>query len=608
MPATRRSTLSVRTGTPTRAWWLGANLLVLALVLGCGGGCHAPPGPSGAREPVTPQTATQGDLVAPAESVNNTVMVAPPGPTPMLNDEARAARLFAQRAALGERAPLLEDAEGQPFPSLAPLAGADALVQPAGFGAPVVAGSNLDALPGSRGTGIDGAAAAPAVNGNLLGNFILLDGSGAQGLGNFHEALRRLKQGNDPDHKVRVLVYGASHTAADVYPGYLRAYLQSRFGDGGQGYVPVVRPSKFYRPPSLTLESSKGWKVEHAQIRDARDDGYYGLMGASVSARKKRDFGRVIPAASSKPDSETRTSYDLYYLRQPGGGRFKLSVDGKVIATINTKSKDVAPGYHVVTRDGGPHTVEVTPVGDGEVRLFGLVLENDRPGVVVDTLGIGGTRAANQLKWNEHVWSDNLRRRDPDLVVLAYGTNESVDEDQPIDVYRRNLREVLARLRRAAPAASCLLVGPGDFPIKAADGTYAARPRVAQIVAAQREVSSEAGCAFWDAMQFMGGEGSMVTWAAAQPAMAQSDHLHLTRRGYARMGMALADALMFDYDAATVAPPQVDTGTQVASSGASAGPTVAPEAAPVPGDRPTEAVPTDSRAPVAAGSLPASRL
>ncbi len=569
MPSLRRNPLKDRAAP----WLFGASML---LVLGCGaGGCHAPQGTPADRElaanPVAPGVDVPG-VDTGAAPVTPVVVV--PGPTPMLNEEARAARLFAQRAALGERAPLLEDGEGQPFPSLAPLAGADALVQPAGFGTPMVAGDNLDALPGSRGTAVDGVAVAPAVNGNLLGNFILLDGVPA-GLSKFHDALRLLKQGQDPDGKVRVLVYGASHTAADVYPGYLRAYLQSRFGEGGLGYVPLVRPSKFYRPTMMTLESSRGWKVEHAQTREGRADGFFGLMGASASAKKKKDYTRVIPgAALARPGAEGKTTYDFYYLRQPGGGRFKLSIDGTVVATISTRASEPAPGYHVITRDGGPHKIEVLPVGDGEVRLFGMVLENDRPGVVVDTLGIGGTRAANHLKWDEHVWSDNLRRRAPDLIVLAYGTNESVDDDQPIDVYRKNLHDVLARLRRSAPAASCLLVGPGDFPVKSADGTFAARPRVAQIVAAQREVSTEAGCAFWDAMQFMGGEGSMVTWAAAQPAMAQSDHLHLTRRGYARMGMALADALMFDYDAATVPPASVDTGTQVASSN---------ETAPVPG-------------------------
>ena len=583
MPSPRRLPFTDQ----ARPWLVGVRMW---LALGCGpGGCYVPQQTSPeSREPAaSPGASTVED--ARSVAAPRTIVAAPPGPTPMLNDEARAARLFAQRVALGDRASLLEDPEGHPFPSLAPMAGLEAQVQPAGFGSPVVAGSNLDALPGSRGTGLDGMAAAPAVNGNLLGNFILLGGGGAESLQGFHEALRRLKQGVDPDGKVRVLVYGASHTAADVYPGYLRAYLQSRFGGGGQGYVPLVRPSKFYRPTALTLESSRGWKVEHAQTREGRDDGYYGLMGASASskAKKKKEFTRVIPvvaapagttpAVAGSDGADARTTYDFYYLRQPGGGRFKLKIDGKEVATISTKAKEFAPGYQVLTRPGGPHTVEVLPQGDGEVRLFGMVVENDKPGVVVDTLGIGGTRAANQLKWKEHVWSDNLRRRAPDLVVLAYGTNESVDEDQPIEVYRKNLRDVLARIRRAAPAASCMLIGPGDFPFRAADGTFTPRPRVALIVAAQREVAAEAGCAFWDAMQFMGGELSMITGAAAQPAMANSDHLHLSRRGYVRMGMALTDALMFDYDAATVAPPVVDTGTQVASSNESAALAPGPE-------------------------------
>ena len=41
---------------------------------------------------------------------------------------------------------------------------------------------------------------------------------------------------------------------------------------------------------------------------------------------------------------------------------------------------------------------------------------------------------------------------------------------------------------------------------------------------------------------------SMVRWVAARPRMARDDHIHLTRRGYVRMGMALADAMMVDYD------------------------------------------------------------
>lgn len=521
--------------------------IVTSLCLGCGPGCGTP-APAHQAAVVAPSEPATPSATAPAVQV----LVPPPGPTPALTDAARDARLWAQRFILGEKAALLEDSAGQPFPVIAlPEGGANlaALVPGAGPG-------NLDALPGSEGTGPDGNALAPSINGNALGQFILLDrGEGIDPLAHFHDALRRLDQGLDEDGKVRVVVYGASHTAADIYPTYLRAYLQKRFGDGGLGFQPLVRPSKYSRPFAVTIDSSRGWKVEHAQKSDAREDGMWGLLGASAATSKKRDYTRISFNTTDKAaEQPARTRYELFFLRQPGGGKFKVTVgDGKPF-TVDARAKQPTPGYHSFERPGGPQTIEIRPQGDGEVRLYGVTVENAARGVVVDTLGIGGTRASNHLKWNEFVWADNFKRREPDLVIYAYGSNEAVDEDQPIGFYRKQLTEVLARMRRAAPDASCVLVGPGDFPLKQPDGTLRPRPRVADIVATQREVAREAGCGFWNTVQFMGGEGSMPYWAGAQPAMAMSDHLHLNRRGYTRMGMALADALMFDFDGGTPIP------------------------------------------------------
>ena len=524
-------------------------VIVLSLGLGCSPGCSAP-GP-----------AQQAEVVAPSEPAPEPgaqvvqVHVPPPGPTPALTDAAREARLWAQRYILGERAALLEDTAGHPFPVIG-LAAAGGVQAPTTAALSPGAG-NLDALPGSAGTGADGTAVAPAINGNALGQFILLERGADDPLAPFHDALRRLEQGLDEDGKVRVLVYGASHTAADIYPTYLRAYLQKRFGDGGLGFFPLVKPSKFSRPFAAEIDSSRGWKVEHAQKADARD-GYFGLLGASAATSKKRDFTRISFNSDPKAEPPKHTRYELFFLRQPGGGKFKVTIEGQKPFTIDTKAKAVTPGYHTFERPGGPAQIEVRPVGDGEVRLFGVTAESDAKGVVVDTLGIGGTRASNHLKWDEFVWADNFKRRAPDLVFLAYGTNESVDEDQPIGVYRSNLAQVLTRLRRAAPEAACVMIGPGDFPNKQADGTLRPRPRVLEIINTQRELAREHGCAFWNALQFMGGEGAMAYWTASQPAMAMSDHLHLNRRGYTRMGMAIADALMFDFDGGAPVPAPSD--------------------------------------------------
>ena len=68
-------------------------------------------------------------------------------------------------------------------------------------------------------------------------------------------------------------------------------------------------------------------------------------------------------------------------------------------------------------------------------RIFGMSLERNNPGVVIDTLGIPGARASTQLLWNEALQREHMQRRKPNLVVLAYGTNETGDDDQPIDTF-----------------------------------------------------------------------------------------------------------------------------------------------------------------------------
>ncbi|MEE9381983.1 MAG: GDSL-type esterase/lipase family protein [Nannocystaceae bacterium] len=406
----------------------------------------------------------------------------------------------------------------------------------------------LDALPGSSGLAANEQARQAAANGNALGLFVPLENPGGTAMHRFFEALRQLEHA-DPGspQKVRILAYGASHTQADIYTAYLRHYLQLRFGNGGRGFLPIARINRWHRQPNIKLEHHDGWVITHAQRRDAPEVGFYGLIGMSVTGKSRRNWARVGPT-NAKIEADHGSAYEIYYLAQPGGGRFRLSVDGKVAGVVETRAGSTHAGYHAVSRENKAHEIEVRVAGRGEVTLFGLSVENSRSGVVVDTLGISGTRASNMLRWDAEVWADNVQRRDPALVMLAYGTNEATDEDQPIGHYRGQLRRVLQRFKDALPRASCLLVGPGDFPREIEDDVWVERPRMAQIVDVQREIAWEMGCGFWDTMAFMGGIGSMHVWATSRPRMASRDHIHLSRRGYVRLGMALTDAIMIDYD------------------------------------------------------------
>ncbi len=479
----------------------------------------------------------------------------PPLLLPVLNEEALTARVAAQRRLLGGN--LFEDVRGKPVPWISPQGELpeDEFGPPEGEdegGARQLDDALLDSLPGSSGLG-GGAAGAIAnamasgqrINGNALGLFVPIEGPpGAERpLARFYRALEDLRAGQDADGKVRVLAYGGSHTDADVYTHYLRTYLQERFGDGGHGFVHVAKPWRWYRHVDYRVEGIKHWITEHAQRRKGRMDGFYGLLGCSLAASSKRAIGKIVPRGDS-----VSAEHEIYFLRQPKGGSFKVLADGKPIATVKTKADELGAGYHRFVLPEGPHEIEIKLDGNGEVRLFGMTFERESPGVVVDTLGITGTRAANMLTWDREIWADNVAHRDPDLVMLFYGTNEAMDEDQPIGAYEDDLRGVLGRIQEAAPKASCLIMGPGDFPRRGPDGTWVNRQRVDELIEAQRRVALEAGCGFWDTKAFMGGELSMPMWVAAQPPMAKPDHIHFTVRGYVRIGMALVDAMMVGFD------------------------------------------------------------
>jgi len=377
-----------------------------------------------------------------------------------------------------------------------------------------------------------------------------------QPMRHFHEALRSLAQGKRKD-KVHIAFYGASSVAADRYTGYLRRYLQHRFGDAGPGFVALVPLWRWHRHDAVRLDASKHWRIEHAQRKEGKLDGRYGLLGASAHTTNKRAKATL----KAKKSASDVSAIELWYLEQPDGGSAQVEVMGQSLTLATAGSEPKAAVLPVEGMEPGRASISIRPKGDGEVRLFGATLERDDSGVVLDALGIGGTRAANMLLWDEPIWRDGLERRAPALWVLAYGANEAVDEDETIETYRANLEGVVARLSAAAPDASCLLLAPVDFmmpdlepledgslPKPEPDTPWIERTRCTEIIEVQREVAAASGCGFFDAKAMMGGNGSMHAWANADPPLAKQDHLHFTPLGYLYLGQVLADAIMADYD------------------------------------------------------------
>ncbi|MCA9610401.1 MAG: hypothetical protein KC619_32620 [Myxococcales bacterium] len=385
----------------------------------------------------------------------------------------------------------------------------------------------------------------PAEEELVFGTAIGLDDPSGQAMYSFHQALRRAEAGDD---QARIVFYGASHVASDLFTNVVRQRLQERFGDAGHGYLMPVRPWRHYRHlGGPSVESSRNWTAFRIRA-SSRDVEQLGLAGMAVETDRAAAWGRLDTGTSNAG------RFVLHFMRQPGGGTFDVQLDGRRVRRIVTAADEVAAG--IVALDpvaDGHHTLEVRTRGDGPVRIFGVSVEREEAGVIVDTMGLNGARAVSQLMWQPELHAPALQSLHPNLVVLAYGTNESGDDNHPIEAYETELRRVVGRIRGIVPEASCLLIGPSDRP-RREEGELVDRPRTHEIVEVQRRVSRAFGCGFFDLVEFGGGPLSMVRWAETEPRYAQRDLVHFTARAYLRLGDVLTDAIMAGYGPAEEAP------------------------------------------------------
>ena len=110
-----------------------------------------------------------------------------------------------------------------------------------------------------------------------------------------------------------------------------------------------------------------------------------------------------VSTALEGPVGRRASKFELFYLAQPGGGRFGVYLDDELVARVSARADVPTASYFATETEDGPHSFRVESLGGGPVRLFGTVLEREGPGVVVDSMGINGARVTALLAWDEFI-------------------------------------------------------------------------------------------------------------------------------------------------------------------------------------------------------------
>jgi lysophospholipase L1-like esterase len=373
----------------------------------------------------------------------------------------------------------------------------------------------------------------------------------AQTLEPFFDALRDLES-NGSDRIVRVMQFGDSHTAADFWSGRMRWRLQSRFGNGGFGLIMPARPWRGYHHDGVDQLEGRGWPG--TSLREKETDGLVGFAGAALFPPASGVF-RLRAAFGEYRVQILGEDHDM-----PRANVVEVT-DPAALPTIAAPSLTVGPPG-VISEDkpieglgnlktfgesGLPYTTpqELSITFPAGSRLLGVDLRSGHSGVIYDELGLNGAEMTDLDRWNVALRQALFASTKPDLIVLAYGTNDMDRQEPDPMAYQMQVQALMTKLKQESGAA-ILVVGPMDR-----IGTkrrQAARLRVeaTRTIHALRAAALASGCAFWDARQAMGGEGSMLKWRRA--GLAKPDLVHLTVPGYERIGNDMADALIAAFD------------------------------------------------------------
>lgn len=368
--------------------------------------------------------------------------------------------------------------------------------------------------------------------------------SGAD-LGRFYRDLARLDAGQID--QVHILQLGDSHTAADFFSGRLRTLLQQRFGDAGRGIMPPGLAFDGMSQRVVSVTQSGGWAIENSLFHP--ELGPYGVTG--FVARSTHPGSRM--AVSPKNDAGFDVAI-VDYLRSAGGGSFDVYLDDKLAATVSTAGSPEQPGHLVLKAPSSAHQLAIATRSAG-IGITAWSVERRSHGVLLESQGVVSARVDLFDHWDPTIVQHNIEDLKPSLIILAYGTNEGFDSGFDATNYEQHFDSVVARLKRFAPQASILVVGPPDgqrvdsscaarrtAPERCHWATPAALPAVRAI---QRETAMRDGVAFWDWASVMPeGMGSWVSRDLGRP-----DHVHFTVQGYETAADQLFDHLMQGYQA-----------------------------------------------------------
>jgi len=370
---------------------------------------------------------------------------------------------------------------------------------------------------------------------------------------------------------LKILQIGDSHTAGDMFTNGWRNRWQAEYGSGGRGMTAVGKPYQGFLTWGVTARQSPDWSTNALFGKAHVANGpALGLSGFTMSTQHA---GAWLQLSADEPRF-LFNQFTLCGLTGPDKGAVRITMGSMTPVTSPNSPPSplhqAAPGnsdeYSFAATEPGATcfnlaepamagTVLITTLDDRPVNLTSWASARQAGGVILANLGVVGARLAHFNRNDDKVLELELRQAQPDLMVVAFGTNEGFDPSLRLDEAEAVMRTQIGRIRNLLGyPVPILLIGPPDAAsnrvqvalpgindtVNCGQGWYVpgnlARTRQLQLRLAQ-----DMNLAFWDWQGAMGGPCSSSAWVAQ--GLQRADHVHFTAQGGRLLGEALASDL-----------------------------------------------------------------
>ncbi len=334
--------------------------------------------------------------------------------------------------------------------------------------------------------------------------------------------------------KVNIIHFGGSHIQADVWSHRIREHFFNLIpnNSSGRGLVFPYRIIKTNGSPYVKFKSEGNWSGYRNSLLKHKSE--FGLAGITA---KTKDSSSSIELKINKNKCESCSFNSLKIIHNKTS--HCIMIEDSDVVSISYDSSGITTFLFKELKDSITIKIGREDTLNDEFALYGIVIENNSPGIKYHSIGVNGASVPSYLRSASFV--EELKLIKPDLAILSIGINDAYETTFSKEKFKKNYDSLIRKIQTSNPNVVILFTTNNDSYYK----RKYPNKNAFLVREAMHELSEQHHGVIWDMFGIMGGFDSIKKWE--ENGLAKSDKIHFTVKGYKLIGDLLFEAIINSY-------------------------------------------------------------